>query len=187
MVPMLSLWLPIVASAVAVFILSSVVHMVLRYHSGDFGKLPDEEAVMAALRPFKIPPGDYGMPRAGSMAAMKDPAFQEKRKAGPAAFMTILKYEPDGGMGAALGQWFVYCLVVGLFAGYLCHVSLPLEVGPRAVFRMAGCVAFLGYGIALVQSSIWYRRAWSTTLKNLFDGLLYAAATGGVFAWLWPH
>jgi hypothetical protein len=37
-----------------------------------------------------------------------------------------------------------------------------------------------------LTSSIWYKKSWSGTLKNVFDGLVYGLVTGGVFGWLWP-
>jgi len=46
MVSIVSLWLPILLSAAAVFILSSIIHMVLKYHNNDFKALPSEEPVM---------------------------------------------------------------------------------------------------------------------------------------------
>jgi hypothetical protein len=39
----------------------------------------------------------------------------------------------------------------------------------------------------LLQGSIWAWRRWSTTLKGVFDGLVYALLTAGVFGWLWPR
>jgi hypothetical protein len=54
------------------------------------------------------------------------------------------------------------------------------------VFRFAGATAFVGYGLALWQHSIWYKLAWSTTLKSNVDSLIYALLTGGAFGWLWP-
>ena len=68
MVSLLSLWLPIVLSAVIVFLASSIIHMALGYHANDFQPLAKEDEVAAALRAFDIPPGDYAMPRATSMA-----------------------------------------------------------------------------------------------------------------------
>ncbi len=56
-----------------------------------------------------------------------------------------------------------------------------------AVFRFAGVTAFTGYTLALLQDSIWHKRAWSTTLKLCFDGLVYALVTAGAFGWLWPR
>jgi hypothetical protein len=55
------------------------------------------------------------------------------------------------------------------------------------VFRLVGTAAFMGYSLALLQHSIWYKRNWGTTLKSVFDGLLYGLLTAGVFGWLWPR
>ena len=185
MVSVTSLWLAILLSAVAVFIVSSIVHMVLGYHKTDFQRLPDEAAAMAAMRPLNLAPGDYMMPMAMSSAEMKDPAFIEKWNSGPNVVMTVL---PKGqfNMGALLGQWFVYCVVVSLFAGYVAARTLAPGTAYLQVFRVAGTVAFCGYALALWQAQIWYRKSTNTTIKATFDGLLYALFTGGVFGWLWP-
>ena len=185
MVPVVSLWLPVLVSAVLVFMASSVMHMVLTYHRGDYRKLPAEDQVMEALRKFDIKPGDYMMPCAGSMAETKTPGFMEKMKQGPVAMMTVM---PSGQMtlGKSLIQWFLYCIVVGIFAGYLAGIMLGPGAEYRRVFRIVSCAAFMGYALALAQTSIWYKRNWATTLKAMFDGLIYGLLTGGVFGWLWP-
>jgi len=54
MVPLMSLSIPILLSAVVVFVASSVIHMVLRYHQNDFKRIPAEDDVMLALRPFNM-------------------------------------------------------------------------------------------------------------------------------------
>ena len=54
------------------------------------------------------------------------------------------------------------------------------------VFRVAATVAFVGYSLALMQQSVWYSRRWTTTLRSMFDGLIYGLATGALFMWLWP-
>ncbi len=185
MVPVNSLWVPILLSAVAVFVVSSLIHMLLRYHRNDFGKLPRESEVMDALRPFEIPPGEYVMPCAGSPKEMETADYNERAEKGPVAFMTFM---PNGrmAMGKSLVQWFLYSIVVGVFAGYVTGQALGPGAHYLAVFRFAGCTAFVGYALALAQNSIWYKRAWSMTLKSAFDGLVYACMTAGVFGWLWP-
>lgn len=180
-----SLWLPILLSAVIVFVASSIIHMMLGYHKADYRKVPFQDDVQEALRKFNIPPGDYMLPRCDTMAEMKSPAFVEKMKKGPVAVMTVM---PSGewGMGPQLAGWFIYCLVVGVFAAYLSsHVLVP-GAPYRVVFRVVGTVAFCGYALALPQFSIWYRRSWRTTLVSMFDGLVYACLTAGTFGWLWP-
>jgi hypothetical protein len=186
MVSLTSLWMPILLSAVAVFIVSSVIHMVLAYHRSDHAKLPSEDAVMDALRPFNIPPGDYMMPCSSGPAEMKSPAFLEKFNKGPVAVMTVL---PTGQwrMGAQLAQWFVYLLVVGTIAAYVASRAVTPGAPYLEVFRFVGTTAFAAYGLALWQNSIWYKKKWSATIKSTFDALLYGLVTAGVFGWLWPN
>jgi hypothetical protein len=186
MVPVMSLWLPIVLSAVIVFVASSLIHMVLPYHKGDRRKVPKEDEVMEALRKFNIPPGDYVMPLASSMAGMKDPEFVKKMNAGPVVIMTVAPAGPPS-MGSSLTLWFFYGVVVSIFAAYIAGRALEPGAHYLQVFRFAGCTAFTAYSLALVQDSIWFRRNWGTTLKSVFDGLVYACLTAGTFGWLWPR
>jgi hypothetical protein len=181
----MSLWLPILLSAVFVFVASSIIHMVLGYHKGDYRKVPAQDDVMEALRKFNVPPGDYMLPRADSMEEMKSPAFLEKCKKGPVVIMTVM---PGGSMsmGPQLAQWFVFCVLVGVFVAYLCSRVLTPGAPYLVVFRVAGTIAFAGYALATIPSSIWYKRSWGTTIKLMFDGLVYACLTGGTFGWLWP-
>ena len=186
MVPLMSLWIPILVSAVIVFVVSSIIHMALPYHKSDYGKVAKEDEFMAAVRPFNIPPGDYVVPRAGSMKDMKNPAFIEKMTKGPVVFMTVF---PNGrpSMTKNLILWFLNSIVVSIFAAYIAGRALGPGARYLAVFRFAGCTAFVGYSLALLQNSIWYRRKWSTTLKSMFDGLVYGLLTAGTLGWLWPR
>jgi hypothetical protein len=181
-----ALWLPILLSSVIVFVLSSLVHMVLPWHKSDYPSLPDEDKVMDALRPLAIPPGDYMMPRPKSRDDLKSPEFAEKMKKGPVMMFTVM---PNGAMsmGRNLGLWFVYLLVVGTLSGLVAGSALPVGARYMSVFHMVGLTAFIAYSAALWQMSIWYRRAWSITIKYTIDGLIFALFTAGTFGWLWPR
>ena len=185
MVSVMSLWLPILLSAAIVFVASSIIHMVLNYHRNDMQKLPNEDEVLAALRPFNIPPGDYMLPRPDSMKAMQEPAFKEKMQQGPVLMMTVF---PPGqmGMGKQLMQWFFYCVLISVFAAYVAGRAVPAGAGYLTVHRFAGVTAFAAYALGQWQDSIWYRRSWATTMKYTFDSLIFAGLTGGTFGWLWP-
>jgi hypothetical protein len=185
MVPVVSLAIPILLSAVFVFIASSLIHMVLPIHRSDYGKVPDEDNVMEAMRRFKIPPGDYLMPCPGSAAAMKDPAFLAKRDKGPVVLMTVMPAGPPS-MGTPLLLWFLFSVLVGVFAAYITGRALGPGAHYLQVFRFAGASAFMGYSLAAIPQSIWYKKAWSTTIKTVIDGLVYALLTAGTFGWLWP-
>jgi len=182
----MSLWIPILLSAVFVFLASFILHMVLPFHRNDMRKLAKEDDVMAALRGFSIPPGDYAIPCAGSPEAMRAPEFKAKLARGPVAFMTIA---PGRSMSMAkpMALWFIYSIVVSIFAAYITGRALGPGVVYLQVFRFAGCTAFLGYSMALAQQSIWYQRNWATTILSMIDGLIYGLLTAGTFGWLWPR
>jgi hypothetical protein len=186
MIPLVSLWLPILLSAVIVFLMSSVLHMFTPWHKSDYRKVPNEDRVMDTLRPLAIPPGDYMMPRPASTEEMRSPAFTEKFKKGPVMVFTVM---PGGSMsmGTQLIQWFLFSVVVGIFAAYVAGRALSPGASSQAVIRFVGVTAFVAYALALWPMSIWYRRALITTIKATVDGLIYALLTAGVFAWLWPH
>jgi energy-converting hydrogenase Eha subunit F len=186
MVSILGLWLPIVLSAVFVFIVSSIVHMFLGHHRNDFKKLPNEDRLLQALHAENLSPGDYLFPRPASHKDMGSPEMLEKYKRGPIGVMTVLPSGPPT-MGKQLSQWFLFCLAVGISVAYLTGRALGPGAEYLAVFRFAGTGAFYSHAFGRVVESIWMGRAWSTTVKNVFDGLLYALVTAGTFGWLWPR
>ena len=185
MVPIMSLWLPILLSAVAVFIISSIIHMALGYHVNDFKELPSEKQIMDDLRKHNIPDGNYSFPRATSMKEMGSPEFIEKMKQGPVGMMNIAK-SGSTNMGKELTLWFFYSIIVGIFAAYVSGRALEPGAYYLEVFRFVGVTSFLGYSLALLQGSIWFKKSWSSTFKSMFDGLTYALFTAGIFGWLWP-
>ena len=185
MVSLISLWLPILLSGIAVFLVSSIIHMVFTYHQSDYAAVPDEAQARAAIGSLRLPPGQYALPKPANAKEMGDPAFQAKMTEGPVVMMTVWPNRPFA-MGAQLGQWFVYSLVVGVFAGYVAGIMLPAGTDYLLVFRVTGTVAFAGYGLALLQGGIWSGYSWSSVFKSVFDALVYGLVTAGVFGWLWP-
>ena len=184
MITITALALPIVLSAVAVFVVSSIMHMFLGYHWNDLVAPPKQDAVLDALRGLNIPAGDYALPKADSMRHMRSAEYLEKFKRGPVVLMNI---STDGmAMGRSLGQWFVYVLLVGVLCAYIASRELQPGTPYLAVFRVVGFSAFMAYAMSLPQASIWYRRNWRMTFAGMFDGLVFALVTGGMFGWLWP-
>ncbi len=186
MVSIFALWAPILLAAALVFVASSVIHMFLNWHRNDFQGVPDEDGVMDALRGFGLSPGNYVVPRPQSREAMHSEEFQAKAKRGPCLFMTVLSPGNPAAMGKQFVQWFVYCVVVGLFAGYVASLALGPSAEYMAVFKVASTAAFMGYALAHAQDAIWMSQGWPATIRSMFDGLVYALLTGGAFGWLWP-
>ena len=175
------LWLPILVSAVVVWVASALIWTVLPWHKSDYAKTPDEEGVRAALKGAS--PGFYNIPHCASQAELKLPEMQQKFTDGPLAFIAVL---PNGmpAMGRNMGLMFAFFLFVGI----LCAYFVSRTTGPDAefleVFRIAGTVAFIASGVGHIPDSVWFGRPWSGTAKSMLDGLIYGLLTGGVFGWL---
>jgi hypothetical protein len=185
MVALTALWIPILLSAVFVFIASSIIHMVLPYHRSDYKQLPDEDKVLAAIRAAGVSRGLYVFPFCAHKD-MKSPAIAEKQKQGPVGSMTVLQSGPPN-MGKYLGTWLGYCVIIGILTAYLTGRTVAPGAHYLPVFRIAGTVAFMAYGVGQLSDGIWKGLPWSNTIKHVFDGLIFALLTAGTFGWLWPR
>lgn len=186
MVHFTALWAPILLSAVAVFIASSILHMLLPYHRSDYRQLPDENRLLDALRGAGVTPGrTYHFPYC-THKEMKSPEVQEKFKRGPVGLMTIFPSGPPA-MGKYLGLWFVFCIIVSIFVALVTVHCFGPSAEHHMLFHTVALVAFLGYGASQLQDSIWKGQTWGVTFKHLFDAVIYALLTALTFGWLWPR
>lgn len=186
MTSLTALWLPILLSAVLVFLASAVINMATPWHKEDYRKVPDEARFQGAIAPLGLAPGAYMVPKAMSGAEARSPEFTARMQQGPVVIMSVLPPGPYR-LGRNLAQWFAYLLVVSLFAGYIASRAVPAGADYLSVFRFVGTTAFLAYALGLWQDSIWYGRPWGITVRATVDGLLYALLAAGVFGWLWPR
>ncbi|MDX1429254.1 MAG: hypothetical protein R3282_03155 [Rhodothermales bacterium] len=184
-VGLLSLWLPTLLAAIAVFLAGFVLHMVLPHHHTDFAKIGDEERFSVEIRAHDLARGQYACPFAASPVDLKDPAFQERVAEGPVGIITIW---PDeiGPSSGQLARHFLHVLVITIFVAYLTGTTVSAGMEYLKVFQVAGTAAFIGYAGAHPGESIWYHRSWPMTWKYVFDSLVYAGLTAGFFGWLWP-
>jgi hypothetical protein len=182
-----ALIVPIVVSAVLVFIASAVIWMVGPHHKKEWSGLSNEESVRVALGAQKLPPGLYMVPFASSEQVRKDPAFLKKLQEGPRAFVTIGRNVANMSMGPMMIQSIVYYLVVSAIVAYVAAHVLAPGTAYLQVFRVVGTIAWLAYGFGVVPESIWFSRPWSSTVMQLFDAFVYALLTAGTFGWRWPH
>lgn len=185
MVTIGALWLPILLSATAAWVASTIIWMVMPHHKSDFRKLPDEDAALRALTPQELVPGQYSFPYSGSPEDLRDPETARKFDEGPVGFLTVV---PSGTptMGKKLILSFVFCLVISMVVAYLGSRVLDSGADYLAVFRVTGTVAWLAYGTATVPDAIWFGRPWSTVGKGLLDALVFGLLNAGFFGWLWP-
>ena len=177
----MDLWLPIVVAALACFFMSSLIWVVFKWHNSDYTKTEREDDVRNALAGAK--PGYYVLPYCIDFADMEKPEMQQKFKDGPVAYITVA---PSGipAMLPKMASMVVYFLLVAIICAYMVTRTVAPDADYLAVFRIAGTVAFIANGLAVIPESIWFSRPWSMTVKNLFDALIYALITGGIFGWL---
>jgi hypothetical protein len=183
---LLALWLPILLSAAVVFVVSSLIHMVFKWHAGDYNGFANEDAVRAAIRAGNPAPGRYVIPHSTDMKEMGSEAMQRKYREGPVAQINLgAPGLPN--MGKYLGLWFVWSLIVATVAAYLASRLFGFNFGRAdAAAKMVGAVTFIAYGFGTVTESIWGLRPWSSSAKYLLDAALYAVGSALVFLWLYP-
>jgi hypothetical protein len=186
MIGLSALWMPILLSAVFVFVALALIHGVVGWHKDDMTAVPGEAQFMEALRGMNVPPGAYRFPYGRTTAEMTTPEFEAKMKEGPVGVMSIM---PNGemNMGKMFGQWFVYSLFVATLAAYITGRTHGSGASFLEVFRVSGAVTFCCYVVGLWQNWIWWGQTTRYTMTYSLDGIIFALVTGATFGWLWPR
>ena len=180
-----ALWLPIVLSAVVVFVGSSIVWMVFKYENADWKVVPNEDQLREALRKLNLPaPGQYVFPH--MMGSADAQTAMQKAEEGPTGIL-LLRKPMKWSMSRPLLQSFILYLVVSFFAAYVASHALARGTDYLRVFQIVGAASFMGYGLGVFVDAIWWGRTWSSACKTALSALIYACLTAGTFGWLWPR
>ena len=187
------LWLPIVLSAAAVWIVSTIFGMPFLHHKNDFIGLPaaQEDALMASLRSSGIKAGNYLFPDFRTREAMESDKVKKALEHGPVGHLSV--WPTPLTMGGKLAATFVVYLVVSTLIAYLTRValpSLPPAAAPHSfarIFQIAATAGILAYCFSSIPGAIWWGSYRRTIVANFTDGVIYGAMTGAIFAWRWPH
>ncbi len=189
---LLSLWLPILLSAAAVWLVSTIFGMPFLHHKNDWIGLPtaEENAFMEFIRTRGsggggIKPGNYLFPDFRTRKAMESEKVSTALKEGPVGHLSV--WQPPLSMGGKLAATFLVYLVVSTLIAYLASVALPKSAEFAKVFQVVGTAGILAYSFAFIPSAIWFGAYRRTIVMSIFDGIVYGAITGGIFAWRWPH
>jgi hypothetical protein len=183
---LLHIALPVLVAALFVFVSSSLIHMVFKWHNSDYARLDDEDAVRAAVRASAPKPGQYMIPYCGDMKAMQAPEMQAKWKEGPVAMLHVMRNGLPN-MGPTLGKWFALNVIVAALVAHVIYSSMGIAIidGHR-LFHVAALTSFLAYATGSVTSGIWKAQTASSVAKDLLDALIYGLVSGAAFCWLWP-
>ena len=155
------LWIPVLAAAGSVFLLSFLFWMVLPHHRQDIKALPNEKPIVDAVRSLAVPPGLYMWPNCEDPADYQSEAFIARYREGPWGTITIRPSKPNFRNNLLIN------FVVYLAVAICCGVLLAYGLGP-----ICGAT-FLGKPVRFM-------------VTDFADGVLMAATNGVVFAALWP-
>lgn len=183
MTPLADLWLPILVSGVAVFLLSALMWMVMPHHKKDFSALPDEDGLMALLR-GRVSGGQYSFPHCDGHAKMKDPAWQAKQKLGPSGLLYLMPGCPN--MGKAMILSLIHNLVIAALVAFVASHTLHPGADIKSIFRIIGTTTVLAYCGARFADAIWMGHSWRAVATQVIDGVVYGIVTAGIFGALWP-
>ena len=182
---MAGLWLPVLLTAVAVFMASSLVHMLFNWHNSSYRKLDNEDAVREAINAGKPQPGMYVLPYCADMKAMGEESMAAKMREGPVGFLSL---RPSGefSMGKPLLLWFLLTLVVAAFGGLQAWQYVGPGGSPGAAGHLVGMMSLGVYVLGGVSEGIWMGRSWTSVALYALDGLIYSVLSALIFMWLWP-
>jgi hypothetical protein len=178
------LWLPIVVSAVLVFVISGMTHMLIPLRRDEWGHLPVQGAIQEALRHTR--PGLYVFPSPADRSQRGKPEHLKALAEGPTGWLSLVPPAPMN-MGRSLLLSLLMNLFVSAVVAYVAAHALGGVPHYRTVFRLVGTVGFLAYAVGPVYEGIWYWKPWSTFAMSTLEALLYGLAMAGTFGWLWPR
>jgi len=183
MVSLAQLWLPILVSAVFVFIVGAVLHMALPFwHNRDYRKFADDRPFLDNTR--SLVSGMYLFPNCDWNKMTPEEKAEVSK--GPIGVM-YLRNPGTFSFGKTLAIHFVYCLVGSFLAAYVASVTVAPGAEYLQVHRVAGTVGIVFWAFGgNVADAIWYGKPWSVTLKYVIDGVIFGLLMGGTFGWLWP-
>lgn len=184
MVPLTMLWLPILVSAVIVFIASNILWMALPFwHNRDYKKTGDDEAFMNLTA--NLPSGQYLFPFLDYKTLTAEQRAELSKR--PGGYL-LLRNPNNFSFPAAIAIWFLYILFVSFFVAYLTGRTLGPGTHYLEVFRVAGTIGVAAWALGMnFSSSIWYGKPWIVTIKEIIDGVIYGVLIAGTFGWLWPN
>jgi len=187
------LWLPILASTAAVWIVSALAWMLVGHHKGDWRAVPREDEFIATVKRMGIAPGSYGFPEFRRLEGMSKEEKRAKMEEMQRSPMGILRVWGPVSMGRNMLLTLLVLFITSVLIAYLGWNALPhgtalgeTRPGFAKVMQVLGTAGVLAYCVAGLPNDIWFQRSAREIVMCLIDGIVFGLLTGAVFAWLWP-
>jgi len=183
MIPVTSLWLPIIASTAGCFVASSILWMASPLHKGDYKKFDHEDDLIGVIKKSGATGGLFMFPYC-THGGKPDEAAIAKYKAGPCG--TLLIRHGGYSMGKPLAIWFVHLLLVCTFIAYLAGLAVPPGADLMSVSQIVGTAALLAFAGATLPELAWKGTPGRNCVASLVDALIYTVIVCAAFGFLWP-
>ena len=181
---LVALWLPIVVSTAALFVLSTLLWTALPLHSGDFKEVPEQDALMRELERQGMTRGQYLLPYSSTAEGRRSDEFKERYARGPQALLRV--WPGPASMARNMSLTLAYFFVVSGVIAYAGAVALSPGTAGLDVFQLIATIGLLAFGAGGVLTGVWFAKPARVFLTDFVEALAYATTVGGVFAWLWP-
>lgn len=184
---LIELWLPVVLSAAAVWIVSTIFGMPFLHHKNDWIGLPaaDEEGLMEHLRSRGIKAGNYLFPDFRTREAMESEKTKVALEQGPVGHLSL--WQPPLGMAGKMAATMLVHLAASTLIAYLASLVLPRGTAFLRVFHVVVVAGVLAYCFAFLPNAIWFGAYRRTIFISIIDGVVYGIIIALIFAWRWPH
>ncbi len=179
-----ALWIPVVVSAVVVFVASFLAWMVLPHHKADIKTLPEEQALVDLLERLKPAPGTYMWPGCRSGESMNSDAYKARYAAGPWGSINVQAKQPNFGMNLTLT--FAFYIVLSVAVAFVTAQAVERDAEFLAVFKVTAVVAILGYCAGQIPGALFMGKPTRFVMTDLADGVVYGLLTAMIFAATWP-
>lgn len=173
------LWLPILVAGIVTHVLSTLAWVVLPHHRPEWQRLPDEDSLHATITK-SVPAGQYIFPYARDGETVKTEQFQEKADQGTGM---LIVWPTQTNMGKAILQTLISFLIIAFVIGYMASIALPRGAAFVKVLQFVTTAGLLAHVSAKFPFVFWFRRKIA---MDVLDGVVFAVATGLIFAALWP-
>jgi len=182
MTSLIDLWLPIGASAIAVFVVSALLWMAIPLHNKDVQRLPDEASVKAIARTLK--PGFYMFPNIAAAAGEDSKAVQDRYKQGPWGVMTVWPKAPSFPLN--LIKTFTVFLLICILVAYLTSAGVGIAPSFMSVFQLAAVASLLGFTFGGLPNDIFFGKPTRFCITSLIEAIIYSLVVAVIMALLWP-
>jgi hypothetical protein len=175
------LWFPILVSGLVTHILSTLAWMIMPHHKPEWQKLPIEDELHTLLTKNKAAAGQFIFPFARNPQEERAADYQDKVR--QCRGMLILWATPAN-MGKAIGLTLLGFFVIAFVIGYLASLAMSRDADFMRVLQFVTTAGLLAHVAANFPHVFWFRRKIA---MEVLDGVIYALATGLIFAALWPR